>query len=181
MNRPHYERRTDILRYIVCISFIALFFPVPDGRSQTNDPSETPGEEAIDQAPKTIEQPAYEYYYWPEEDLNNFGLSTIGEGKSGSTLGDKSKRTSNIEANEYLRSAKENRENTGEQEKEESQNEQAEPLIVEPVERSISGAPSDRPMYEWKDKDGNLHITNDLGKVPQEYQDQVYEARDTGQ
>ena len=81
-----------------------LAFPQVSAHAQ--EQVETESEEAIEQAPVVIEQPAYEYFYWPEEDLNNFGLSTMGEGKSGSTLGTSSGRTSNIEANEYLRSKK---------------------------------------------------------------------------
>ena len=140
---------------------------------------ESGSEEAIEQAHKVIQEPVYEYYYWPEEDLNNFGLSTLGEGKSGSTLGDKSKRTSNVEANEYLKSRKDERQKrkAETQKPEESkrtagQNGPDEEALAPPE----SAVPSGKPIYEWRDEDGTLHITNDLGNIPPEYQDQLYES-----
>ncbi|NIP32211.1 MAG: hypothetical protein GTN99_10500, partial [Candidatus Dadabacteria bacterium] len=29
-------------------------------------------------------------------------------------------------------------------------------------------------LYQWRDKDGILHVTDDLGSVPPEYRDQAY-------
>lgn len=141
---------------------------------QTAESPETQSEEALEEAPKVIEQPAYEYFYWPEEDLNNFGLSTMGQGKSGSTLGEKSRRTSNVEANAYLKSSKEDKaetiDNTVPAKK------PVEPIYTEPVEKPSAHPASDKPIYEWRDENGTLHMTNDLGKVPPEYQDQIYET-----
>ena len=160
-----------------------MLFTAPPGFTQTTESGETESQKAIDESPIVIEQPAYEYYYWPEEDLNNFSLSTMGQGKSGSTLGDKSQRTSNIEANSYLKSKKENKENKDNAdslEKTETGKEPSEPLYVEPVDKPRASSPSRKPIYEWKDEDGTLHITNDLGKVPPEYQNQFYESEGSG-
>lgn len=170
----------------ICLTAIILTFLLTAtvGFTQTTESGESESQEALEQAPKVIEQPAYEYYYWPEEDLNNFDLSTMGSGKSGSTLGDKSKRTSNVEANEYLKSRKEERqEKTDSKEDTESAKKSSEPLYVEPVEKPLTNSPSGKPIYEWKDENGTLHMTNDLGKVPTEYQNQFFESetQDSGQ
>ena len=155
-----------------------LMFPLAIGHAQES--GESGSEEDVQQAPRIIEEPAYEYFYWPEEDLNNFGLSTMGKGKSGSTLGSSTGRTSNVEANEYLRSKKEARKKIEAQEDNNGENvrpsAQEQPLY-QASELQSSKSPSDNPIYEWRDENGNLHITNDLGKVPPEYQDQVYENR----
>lgn len=164
------------INYLILLSLLII----PLNMAGAQEQQEPSSEEAIEQAPRIIEEPAYEYFYWPEEDLNNFGLSTMGEGKSGSTLGSTTGRTSNIEANEYLRSKKEAQNKTEAQEDNTSEaitpSGREEPSYPVSEEQS-SRAPSDSPIYEWRDEDGNLHITNDLGKVPPEYQDQLYEAK----
>lgn len=102
----------------------------------------------------------------------------MGEGGSGSTLGTKSGRTSNIEANEYLRSKKENRqEKKAEAENTEDSGPIDEPFNEEAPQTQSSYAPSGKPIYEWRDENGTLHISNDLGNVPPEYQDQLFEAQ----
>lgn len=174
------KRSLMIKTTLIAILFSVLFTATP-GFSQTTESGESESQQAIEEAPKVIEQPAYEYYYWPEEDLNNFDLSTMGSGKSGSTLGDKSKRTSNIEANSYLKSQKENQqEKTDSEEGTESTKKSSEPLYVEPVEKPSAQSPSGNPIYEWKDENGTLHMTNDLGKVPPEYQNQFFESEPEG-
>lgn len=145
--------------------------------AQAQESGESQSEEAIQEAPVVIQEPAYEYFYWPEEDLNNFGLSTMGEGKSGSTLGTSTGRTSNIEANEYLRNSKEARNKAKAQDemKPESVKPTEQQDIYEAPQPASSKTPSGNPIYEWRDEDGNLHMTNELGKVPPEYQDQFFE------
>jgi len=160
---------------------LSVLFTATQGFAQTIESDETESQKELEEAPKVIEQPAYEYYYWPEEDLNSFGLSTMGKNKSGSTLGDKSQRTSNIEANAYLKSKKENQQNNADDmEKSETRKEPSEPLYVEPVEKPHAQPPSGKPIYEWKDENGTLHMSNDLGKVPTEYQNQFYESEPEG-
>ncbi len=107
----------------------------------------------------------------------------MGNGKSGSTLGEKTRRTSNIEANAYLKSKKENKENADSEENTEAGTESREPLYVEPVAQPRAHSASEKPIYEWTDENGTLHITNDLGQVPPEYQNQFYESepQDSGQ
>ena len=156
----------------------------PQGFTQTG---ESVGEASGTEAPIAIEQPAYKYYYWPEEDLNNFSLSTMGDGKSGSTLGQDTKRRSNLEVNPSLKSKKENyiksenREEEGE--KQEADTESTQPLYIEPADKPRAHGPSGNPIYEWKDEDGTIHITNVLGNVPLEYQKDFFESEsgETGQ
>lgn len=101
----------------------------------------------------------------------------MGEGKSGSTLGDKSKRTSNIEVNSYLKSKREEQQDKPEDtESSDATKEPSEPQYIEPVEKTNVNTPSGKPIYEWKDENGTLHISNDLGNVPPEYQNQFFES-----
>lgn len=164
----------------IILQILLTILAVPLVVAQAQESDESASEEAIEQAPRVIEEPAYEYFYWPEEDLNNFGLSTMGEGKSGSTLGTSSGRTSNVEANEYLRSKKDAQKKAEDSEEDKPKNvrpaEQEEP-IYQASEVPSSRTPSDNPIYEWRDEDGNLHMTNELGKVPPEYQNQFFEER----
>ena len=105
----------------------------------------------------------------------------MGEGKSGSTLGDKSKRTSNIEVNSYLKSKKEEQQDEpGDIESSDTAKEPSKPRYIEPVEKTKVNTPSGKPIYEWKDENGTLHISNDLGTVPTEYQNQFYESESEG-
>ena len=101
----------------------------------------------------------------------------MGEGKSGSTLGTRSGRTSNVEANEYLRSKKENREKKEADAEKPQEISPADQPYEEVSETLSTSSPSGKPMYEWRDENGTLHISNDLGNVPPEYQDQLFEAQ----
>jgi hypothetical protein len=168
---------------LAVILFTVLFTAVPDFAQTTESAETTESQKAIEEAPRVVEQPAYEYYYWPEEDLNNFGLSTMGNGKSGSTLGEKTRRTSNIEANAYFKSRKENNDNAGNEDQPEDSKESNEPTYIEPVAQPRAHSASEKPIYEWTDENGTIHITNDLGQVPPEYQNQFYESepQDSGQ
>lgn len=124
----------------------------------------------------TIEEPAYEYFYWPNEDLNNFGLSTMGSGKSGTTLGTGSERTSNLEINppRKLHQGDKGTESDdtggdGPIPSGEGYSDMPGAMIETP-----SNPASGKPIYKWVDDEGNLHITNNLGDVPMEYQEELY-------
>jgi len=124
----------------------------------------------------TIEQPAYEYFYWPDEDLNSFGLSSMGSGKSGTTLGTGSERTSNLEVNPP---SKRHQEDKGTEFDETGGDGPIPPREEYPeapgeVIDAPSNPASNNPMYKWVDDEGNLHITNNLGDVPTECQEELY-------
>jgi hypothetical protein len=115
---------------------------------------------------------------YPRENLDPFGYSTLG-GTSGlgnredtSTLGAETKRKSNIEANKP-RERKNLEESTGVTE------EQTETAFTEsepaPEPQSVGYTSPSRKggLYTWKDENGVVHVTNDLGAVPLKYQDQV--------
>jgi hypothetical protein len=133
--------------------------------------------------PVVIEQQPYEYYYWPEEDLDNFGLSTLGQGQGGSTLGRSLQRKSNIEVN----APKKPPEQEGNKEEETGAAQEEEDTELFPPEEtgdesvSVDEAPPESPkeseFYEWVDDKGNVHITNNLGDVPLKYQEQIYKQK----
>ncbi len=185
MGRGGETRGSGIIRkFAVIVTFLfSAQFTAPQGFTQTEQPVETQGEASGAQVPIPVEQPAYEYYYWPEEDLNNFGLSTMGDGKSGSTLGQDTKRRSNLEVNAPLKSKKRKGENADNLAETEDGQESNEPLYTEPLNEPRAHEPSGKAMYEWQDEDGTIHITNNLGSVPLEYQKDFFESQDpdTGQ
>ena len=122
---------------------------------------------------------------YPYEDLNPFGLSTLGPGDDeynteGSTLGTDLKRKSNIEVNqprerkqpevtneeETVSGGEESAGEGGEEAVEVIPEESSEVLIPSPLNKT-SG------FYKWVDKDGVLHVTDNPGSIPQEYQGQL--------
>jgi len=168
-------------KFALIVTFLfSAQFTAAQGFAQSEESADTQGEASGAEAPVVIEQPAYEYYYWPEEDLNNFGLSTMGDGKSGSTLGQDTQRKSNIEVNSSLRSKKENEKMPENGEESEADTKQAKPLYTEPADKPSSHSASGNPIYQWKDEEGNIHVTNELGKVPLEYQKEVLESQAGG-
>lgn len=122
-------------------------------------------------APVVIEEEPYEYYYWPDENLNNFGLSSMGEG---TTMGQTPQRKSNLEVNPVKPKPS--------PEPDDEDDEEA------PPEGSLGAGSGAAPeagagrqtggsgaaFYRWVDDKGNVHYTNNLGEVPLEYQEQMY-------
>lgn len=118
-------------------------------------------------APVVIEEEPYEYYYWPDEDLDNFGLSSMGRG---TTMGKTPERKSNLEANPVKPGP------TPAPEDEEEVPPGESPgagTAAEPDAGRQTGA-SGAAFYKWVDDKGELHITNNIGEVPLEYQRQIY-------
>ena len=145
---------------------------------QTADPNNPP----VD-----IRQQPYEYYYWPEENLDNFGLSTLGSGEGGSTLGRTLKRKSNIEVNSPKEPEKDAQGTDGGPEGGDNGTALFPPeegdidsgTVVE--EEAPQSSPSESPIYEWVDDKGNIHITNNIGDVPLKYQQEIYKQKNTGE
>lgn len=141
----------------------------PDGGSGGNQ-SPTGGS----QQPAVIQgesEPPW-YYYWPDENLNPFGMSTLGTEGGGSTFGKSTERPSNLQVNPPMQKQGQEEENVDDL----NNNAPVEDTLSS--EESISvGSPSapakKRPMYKWVDDNGVIQVTNDLGSVPTKYLDQI--------
>jgi len=142
-------------------------------------------------APDTAETPPDfpEYIVTPREDLNPYDLSTMEKNEDmdyregAGTLGTTEKRSGNIEINEALKQRKEEREKAKQKEIEDEQKKAGPEAIVgqpdngQGVEVSGPSAAGDLSspgvragLFTWTDENGVLHVTNDLGQVPMEYQ-----------
>jgi hypothetical protein len=149
-------------------------------------------------APDTAETPPDfpEYIVTPREDLNPYDLSTMEKNEDmdyregAGTLGTTDKRSGNIEINEALKQRKEQREKAKQKEKEAEQKKgeaEANVNVGEPdngggVELGGPSAAGDLSspgvragLFTWTDENGVLHVTNDLGQVPMEYQVEALE------
>ena len=132
--------------------------------------------------PVIVPQQPYEYYYWPEENLDNFGLSTLGQGEGGSTLGKSLNRKSNIEVNAPKKPAEDEDAENAETGESETDTELYPPDESGLTDGSVIGeppptVPKESEFYEWVDDKGNVHITNNLGDVPPEQQEEAYKRK----
>lgn len=118
-------------------------------------------------APVVIEEEPYEYYYWPDENLDNFGLSSMGRG---TTMGETPERKSNLEANPVGPKPTPAPEDGDETPPEESIDDSTAPGGNAGRQTGASGA----AFYKWVDDKGGLHFTNNIGEVPPEYREQIY-------
>jgi hypothetical protein len=180
------------MKYALLVYSLMMFlFPSCPAFAQYED-SEPGGEEAMPEEgtqspgqgssePAVIEQQPYEYYYWPEENLDNFGLSTLGQGQGGSTLGRSLQRKSNIEVNAPKEPVKDEEDKAGGPEDAEEETDLFPPEETGDEGAYVDEAPPESPkeseFYEWVDDKGNVHITNNLGDVPLEYQEQIYKQK----
>jgi hypothetical protein len=111
---------------------------------------------------------------YPRENLDPFGLSTIGEStesgqrEAGSTFGRETKRKSNLEVNKP-RGKEKGEETTAEEGAPSTEREAG----SEPVEGGYTTPGKRGVLYTWRDEKGVVHVTNDLGSVPPKYQDQM--------
>lgn len=124
--------------------------------------------------------------YFPQENLDNFELSTLGnkglgERKQGSTLGVGTKQKTNEELNKP-REKKEPEGTAGQGGIESGVETNAGTAGMEetpPVNpNQTNGALSTSMnkgggLYTWKDKNGVVHVTNNLGSIPAEYREQT--------
>ena len=118
--------------------------------------------------PIVIEEQPYEYYYWPDENLNNFGLSSMGQG---TTMGKTPERKSNLEANPVKHKPTPA---PGDEEEIPPDEAIGAGTAPEPGAGRQTGA-SGTAFYKWVDEKGELHITNNIGEVPLEHQQQIYQ------
>jgi len=172
------------------IAFITvIFFLLPslgiaqmtEGSGATNQGSETTTQGA--NAPQAQNQPNTPYIdnsgiVYPRENLNPFGLSTIGEStesgerERGSTFGRETKRKSNLEVNKP-REKEKSEETAGETEAEKGAGSTESEVGSEPIEGGYTTPAKKGALYTWRDEKGVVHATNDLGSVPPKYQDQI--------
>jgi hypothetical protein len=137
----------------------------PDGGSAGNQPPTGGSQQpAVNQGQS---EPPW-YYYWPDENLNSFGMSTLGNEGGGSTFGKSTEKPSNLQVNPPTQEQMQNQENVGD----ETNNVPLEDTLSS--EESISvvspSAPAKKgPVYKWVDDKGVLHVTNNLGSVPAEF------------
>jgi hypothetical protein len=155
--------------YIFAINLM-LILPLYPASGQ-DSPQENPasGQSAEGSRPQVIGEQPYKYYYWPEVNLNNFGLSTLGNGQGGNTMGRSLKRKSNLEVNSPQQPEKSSRyaeESPGMVFSPEGEDIDSETVIEEEAPRTPA---SEKPIYEWVDEQGTLHITNNIGDVPLKY------------
>ncbi len=176
------------LASLIIISFLSLKVVVAqtmNGGTEVNSPT-SQTQSQVDQIPSQGTTQSEQFQnppYFPQENLNPYGLSSLGskglgDRKEGSTLGTTTKQKSNVEVNKP-KEKKESQETTQEQGgveaitsttvKEETQpipEESNEEVFASPLNKSIG-------FYKWKDENGVMHATNNLGSVPPEYQDQL--------
>ena len=112
------------------------------------------------------------FFYWPQEDPDNFSLSTMGTTnveptQAGSTLGaGTTQRRSNIDVNQPRERPQETETDTSAVDEYIAE--------VESAQQGSSGIQSGGSnMYKWVDANGEVHVTNNPGSIPPEYRDQV--------
>jgi hypothetical protein len=176
----------SVLASLVIISALYFSLPgdvfsqstggAPDGGSAGNQ-SPTGGS----QQPAVIqgESDAPWYYYWPDENLNSFGMSTLGNDEGGSTFGKSTRRPSNLQVNPPLQEQMRDEENvddvTNKVPLEDTLSSQESISISAPSTGAKKG-----PMYKWVDDNGVIQVTNDLGSVPAKYLDRITTEREEG-
>lgn len=174
--------RSDLIKWMT----VSLIFLSPALVYAQSTAPAAPPPEIIDTPPDFPE-----YIVTPREDLNPYDYSTM-EKTTGTdyregagTLGTTEERRSNIDVNEALKKKKAEREKAKEKSEKkpdaESDKPESEELSAAPRPEGVSTgdkalAPGVRAgLFTWTDEEGVLHVTNDLGKVPIEYQIQALE------
>lgn len=164
------KKPTRFYGTLLAVLFLAFTLASESAAQETGgegDGEETQATPESAGTPIVIEEEPYEYYYWPDEDLNNFGLSSMGQG---TTMGKTPERKSNLEANPV----KPKPTPAPGDEEEISPDEAIDSgTSAEPDAGRQTGA-SGAAFYKWVDEKGELHITNNIGEVPLEYQQQIY-------
>lgn len=115
----------------------------------------------------------------PKEDLDLFENSRL---NGQSTLTPKIIRKSNVEVNAEIERSREERNNALEEEKTTVQTATEEKPDIKEKASSVNdttdfSAGGTSALFRWTDKDGILHVTDNLGSVPPEYRDQAYNSK----
>lgn len=121
---------------------------------------------------------------YPGDDLNQFENTRLKETKTvfrqgQSTLNPKITRKSNAEVNAEIEKRRAERLEALEKENAEAEDEQN--TNTQDSAGSADNTKFDTPgtsaLFSWKDKEGILHVTDDLYSVPPEYRDQAYNSK----
>ena len=124
-----------------------------------------------------------DYIVRPSEDLNPYGLSSLGTtteegaiddaaGSLGSSTGS---RPSNLDVNKSIQEKKQKEQEQAEaRQSAQHQPQTIEEEAIEYKELSSSPRPKSKSgMIKWVDENGVQHITNNIGSVPPQYRDQI--------
>lgn len=119
------------------------------------------------------------YTVTPTEDLNPYGLSSLDSSTEKSyrsgpgTFGTNTKRATNAEVN---KDRIEKKKAELEQAQDQVNNDQqitSSGIERENRPRNVSSDYKKTKLISWTDEKGNVHVTNDIGNVPQRYMDSV--------
>ncbi len=132
------------------------------------------------QAPSPLDFP--QFIITPSEDLNQFENTRLKETKTEfrhgqSTLTPKIIRKSNVEVNAELEKRRAERLEALEKENAEDEQNTNTQDSAGSADNTNFNAPGTSELFRWTDKDGILHVTDDLGSVPPEYRDQAYNSK----
>ena len=147
------------MRKIIVLTSIILAFSFNILNAQEDSSAES------DQAPW--------YFYWPQEDPDNFSLSTMGSRteestQSGSTFSTKkAERRSNVDVNRPKESKKNSKIDTTAVDEYIAEVESVNQQGSAPTQGDSSN------IYKWVDGNGEVHVTNNPDSIPQEYRNQV--------
>lgn len=121
---------------------------------------------------------------YPGDDLNQFENTRLKETKTDyrkgqSTLNPKITRKSNAEVNAEIEKRRAERLEALEKENAEAEDEQNTNTqdSAGSADNTNFDTPGTSALFTWKDKDGILHVTDDLYSVPPEYRDQAYNSK----
>jgi len=139
-----------------------------------------PGGIGPGQAPSPLDFPPY--IITPSEDLDQFENSRLRRTKTHnrygqSTLTPKITRTSNAEVNAEIEKRRAERLEALEKENAEDEQNTNPRDSASSADNTNFNAPGTSTLFKWTDKDGILHVTDDLYSVPPEYRDQAYNSK----
>jgi len=164
-------------KYLLSGFFLIFIFNIDSVVSQTSGGG-APGAVAPT-APSPGDFPPTIIY--PEYDLNQFENSSLRRTKTHnrygqSTLNPKITQKSNAEVNAEIEKRRAERLEALEKENAEAEDEQNTNTqdSAGSADNTNFNAPGTSALFSWTDKDGILHVTDDLYSVPPEYRDQAY-------
>jgi len=167
-------------KYLLSGFFLIFIFNINSVVSQTSGGG-APGAVAPT-APSPGDFPPTIIY--PENNLNQFENTRLKETKTvfrqgQSTLNPKITRKSNAEVNAEIEKRRAERLEALEKENAEAEDEQNTDTqdSAGSADNTNYDTPGTSALFSWKDKDGILHVTDDLYSVPPEYRDQAYNSK----
>ena len=167
-------------KYLLSGFFLIFIFNINSVVSQTSGGG-APGAVAPT-APSPGDFPPTIIY--PENNLNQFENTRLKETKTEfrhgqSTLNPKITRRSNAEVNAEIEKRRAERLEALEKENAEAEDEQNTDTqdSAGSADNTNYDTPGTSALFSWKDKDGILHVTDDLYSVPPEHRDQAYNSK----